>query len=61
MGLDSQTSVTDSYGACHDVKNLLITGSSLFPTSGGVNPTFTLHALATRTSEHLLKDWRDLT
>jgi choline dehydrogenase-like flavoprotein len=45
MGDDPQTSVTNSYGQCHDIANLVIAGSGLFPSSGGVNPTFTIHAL----------------
>lgn len=54
MGRDSATSVTDSYGRCHDLDNLFIAGPGLFPSSGAVNPTFTLHALALRTAEHML-------
>ena len=46
MGNDPATSVTNAWGRCHDVKNLFIADSSLFVTSGGVNPTSTLQALA---------------
>jgi choline dehydrogenase-like flavoprotein len=49
--------VTNSYGQAHDLPNLFIGGAGLFPTSGGVNPTFTLHALAARSAEYLLKNW----
>ena len=31
------------------------------PTSGGVNPTYTVLALAARSSEHLLKNWQSVT
>ncbi|MEM7283804.1 MAG: GMC family oxidoreductase [Pseudomonadota bacterium] len=55
MGDNPNTSVTDSYGQLHDVKNLYVAGPGLFPTSGGVNPTFTIHALASRTAQHLLE------
>ena len=29
----------------------MIAGPGMFPTSGGVNPTFTVHALAARTGD----------
>ncbi len=57
MGTDAANSVTDSYGRCHDVNNLLVAGSSLFPTAGAVNPTYTIHALGLRTAEHLIAHW----
>ena len=57
MGADATTSVTDAYGQTHDVPNLVILGSSVFPTSGAVNPTFTIHALTLRTAEHVIADW----
>jgi choline dehydrogenase-like flavoprotein len=34
------------WGRSHDVKNLFIVDGSLFVTSGGVNPTSTIQALA---------------
>jgi choline dehydrogenase-like flavoprotein len=54
MGDDPGDSVADGWGRCHDLDNLYLAGTGLFPTSGAVNPTFTLHALALRTTEHLL-------
>ena len=57
MGDDPQSSVTNSYGQCHDIPNLVVTGSSLFPGSAGVNPTYTIQALTARAAEHLLEDW----
>ncbi len=56
MGSDPASSVTDTYGRCHEFENLYVAGTSLFPSSGAVNPTFTLHALALRTAEHLFGD-----
>ncbi|NIB42179.1 GMC family oxidoreductase [Pseudomaricurvus alkylphenolicus] len=53
MGNDSGSSVTNSYGQTHDLPNLFIAGAGLFPTSGGVNPTFTLHALADRAADRI--------
>lgn len=54
MGHDSKTSVTDPFGRCHGLDNLFIAGPGVFPSSGAVNPTFTVHALALRTAEHML-------
>ena len=56
MGSDPATSVTDGDGRCHDVANLWIVGSSLFPTVGTANPTLTLAALALRTAAALGRD-----
>jgi choline dehydrogenase-like flavoprotein len=55
MGNNAATSVTDQYGRCHELDNLFVAGPGLFPSSGAVNPTFTIHALALRTAEHILK------
>jgi choline dehydrogenase-like flavoprotein len=54
MGNDPATSVTDGYGISHDLPNLVITGGSLLPTAGAINPTLTLYALASRTAAWLL-------
>jgi choline dehydrogenase-like flavoprotein len=60
MGRTAADSVTDSFGRVHGIENLYVAGTGLFPTEGGVNPTFTLHALALRTSEHLIAERTDL-
>ena len=57
MGDDPKTSVTNSFGQTHDLPNLVIAGPGLFPTSGGVNPTFTMHAVTARAAAHLLENW----
>lgn len=46
MGTDPQTSVVNEWGRSHDVRNLFIIDGSIFVTSGGVNPTNTIQALA---------------
>ena len=46
MGEDPEKSVVDGWGRCHDVKNLFIVDGSIFVTSGAVNPTSTIQALA---------------
>jgi choline dehydrogenase-like flavoprotein len=38
--------VVNEWGRSHDVKNLFIVDGSIFVTSGGVNPTCTIQALA---------------
>jgi len=60
MGTHPGNSVTNGYGQVHDIPNLLLAGPGLFPTSGGVNPTFTVHALAARTAQWLLGNWRSV-
>jgi choline dehydrogenase-like flavoprotein len=59
MGANRTDSVTNSFGQVHDIPNLVIAGPGLFPTSAGVNPTFTVHALAARSAEHLLAHWNE--
>jgi choline dehydrogenase-like flavoprotein len=46
MGTDPARSVVNEWGRSHDVKNLFIVDGSLFVTSGGVNPTSTIQAIA---------------
>jgi choline dehydrogenase-like flavoprotein len=60
MGTRAANSVTNGYGQLHDVPNVVIAGPGLFPTSGGVNPTFTVHALAARSAQRLLKNWQQI-
>lgn len=53
MGNDPRKSVVNSFGQSHDVKNLFIADSSVFVTSGAVNPASTLQALALRIADHI--------
>ena len=46
MGSDPERSVVNAWGRSHDVKNLFIVDGSIWVTSGGVNPTSTIQALA---------------
>jgi choline dehydrogenase-like flavoprotein len=46
MGRDPELSVVNEWGRAHDVKNLFIVDGSIFVTSGAVNPTPTIQALA---------------
>jgi choline dehydrogenase-like flavoprotein len=54
MGDDPAESVVDPDGRCHDVDNLFVVDASIFVTSGGVNPTSTICALALRCAEAML-------
>ncbi|MFT4543132.1 MAG: hypothetical protein ACI835_005601 [Planctomycetota bacterium] len=53
MGLDPKTSVVDADLRVHGISNLYMAGASVFPTSGCVNPTFTIVALSIRLARHL--------
>jgi len=44
--VDPKRSVVNEWGRSHDVKNLFIVDGSVFVTSGGVNPTSTIQAIA---------------
>jgi len=53
MGLDPDNSVVNEWGQSHDVKNLFIIDGSVFVTSGAVNPTTTIQALALYISDQI--------
>lgn len=60
MGHDRETSVVNAFGRAHDVDNLYVVDGSVMVTSGAVNPTATITALALRTAEHILATARDI-
>jgi choline dehydrogenase-like flavoprotein len=53
MADDPRRGVVDADGRVHGVPNLYVTGGSVFPTAGYVNPTLTMVALAARLAAHL--------
>ena len=53
MGRDPRTSVVDPDCRVHEVANLYVAGSAVFPTSSQANPTLTIVALALRLAGHL--------
>jgi choline dehydrogenase-like flavoprotein len=53
MGTDPRLSVVDNGCRAHEVDNLYIAGSSVFPTVGDANPTLTIVALAHRLADSL--------
>lgn len=48
MGATPETSVTDGDGRVHALANVVVADGSVFPTSGGHNPTLTIMATALR-------------
>ena len=54
MGDDPKGSVVDGYGRAHEVPNLWVVDGSVFPTSGGYNPTLTILAHAYRAADHFV-------
>lgn len=57
MGADPARSVSDSFGRTHDLRNLFLAGSGVFPTTGASNPTFTIAALTDRMADHVIANW----
>ena len=55
MGNDKNKSVVDKDLKIHDIQNIFICGSSVFPINGVTNPTWTIMTLANRLSKHLVK------
>lgn len=53
MGDDPVTSVCDRWQRLHDVENVMIADSSVFPTSAGYGPTLTIVTLAIRAARAL--------
>jgi gluconate 2-dehydrogenase alpha chain len=60
MGDNSETNVVDRWGFSHEAPNLGVLGASVMGTSGARNPTLTAQALAWRTAEHLVKNWKSI-
>jgi choline dehydrogenase-like flavoprotein len=53
MGRDQATGVVDRHGRVFETDNLYVAGASIFPTSGALNPTLAVVALALRLGDHL--------
>ncbi|MDG2530294.1 FAD-dependent oxidoreductase [Caulobacter endophyticus] len=53
MSADPQDGVVDADLKVHGLDNLYVAGSSVFPSTGISNPTFTIIALSIRLAEHL--------
>jgi choline dehydrogenase-like flavoprotein len=53
MSADPKHGVVDRNAKLHALENLYMGGSSIFPTSGHANPTYTIVQLALRQADHL--------
>ena len=60
MGRDPETSVVNEWGRAHDVRNLFIVDGSIFVTSGAVNPTNTIQALALYVADRIKQNLANL-
>ena len=58
MGVDASRSVVDRWCRAHEVPNLWVVDGSVFPTSGGYNPTLTILANAYRVADHFVSEAR---
>jgi choline dehydrogenase-like flavoprotein len=56
MGADPSKSVLDPNCRAHDVKNLFVTDGGPFVSQADKNPTWTILALAMRTSEYIAQE-----
>jgi choline dehydrogenase-like flavoprotein len=56
MDVDPRRGVVDENSRVHGLRNVYVTGGSVFPTAGYVNPTLTAVALAARLAAHLRQD-----
>ena len=56
MGKSRNNSVVNGFGKCHDIKNLFIVDSSIFPSSSGVNIASTVQAVSLMISSHIKKN-----
>jgi len=56
MGTDPALSVVNPRLRTHDVGNLAVASSSVFVTSGAMNPTLTIAALALKAADHVDED-----
>jgi choline dehydrogenase-like flavoprotein len=55
MGIDPAMSVVDAYCKAHELDNLYVVDTSVFPSIGAVNPALTAMANALRVGDHLLE------
>ncbi len=53
MGFDRESSVVNSDCRSWDIPNLFVCDGSVFPTTGGVNPSLTITAIALRTADRI--------
>ena len=54
MGSSADSSAVDPSGRLWGVPNLYVADGSVFPTSGGYNPSLTIQAMAWRTADNIV-------
>ncbi|MCZ2100906.1 MAG: GMC family oxidoreductase [Chitinophagales bacterium] len=59
MGHDPKTSVLNSYAQAHDCKNLFVVDGGSFVSQADKNPTWTILALAWRTSDYIIQQFKN--
>jgi glucose dehydrogenase len=57
MSKSKSEGVVDENLKAHDISNLFVVGSSVFPTIGAANPSLTIAALALKLSHHLIDNY----
>ena len=60
MGTNKKNSIVNKFGQCHEIKNLFIIDSSIFPSSSGVNIASTVQAVSLMISEYIKKNYKKL-
>jgi choline dehydrogenase-like flavoprotein len=58
MGKDSGQSVLNQFQQSHDVKNLFVMDAAGFPSGACQNPTLTIMALAVRSTDYLMQQFK---
>lgn len=58
MGSDPKQSVLNQFQQTHDVKNLFVMDASGFPSGGCQNPTLTIMAMAVRSTDYLIDEFK---
>jgi long-chain-alcohol oxidase len=56
LGGDARRDVVDSRGRSWDVDGLYVADASIFPTSLGVNPCYTVYALGRHIAQRIVED-----
>ena len=60
LGDNPETNVVNRWGMSHECPNLGVLGGSTMGTSGARNPTLTVQALAWRTADHVVTEWKNV-
>jgi choline dehydrogenase-like flavoprotein len=58
MGKDPKQSVLNQFQQSHDIKNLFVMDASGFPSGACQNPTLTIMAMAVRSTDYLMEQFR---